>query len=245
MAKSELPVAVQKNCEILSIQPESEEGHYTVTTKFTNQTNECVTALHVKGTAESIGQIMKCLGEKFATHEVEENDLDNPLLDHVVFEIKGKKVIAKNRDNGEGVLQADAPEIEIEKVEEISSRFLSPNAPVAKNKAPVAIPTLDSVPKVKQLWAETNANRKLTKEGRIKQKISDLHTFVRHLAEKKGIPQDQIDTAIEDLSGFNKNLNEILNSYRLKYFPELATELKELQDCEECLKHFSNLNFGF
>ncbi|MBS0653879.1 MAG: hypothetical protein JSR39_10205 [Verrucomicrobia bacterium] len=239
MVKSEFPVSVQKNCEILSIQPESQEGHYAVTAKFTNQTNECVTPLHVKGTPESIGQILKCLGEKFATHEVEEDDLDNPLLERVVFEIKGKKVVAQNQDNGEEVLNADAPEVDTDKIEEISSRFLRPNAPVAKKEAGAEAPVLDSVPKVKKLWAETNANRKLTKEGRIKQKISDLHAFVRHLAEKKGIPQDKIDAAVDDLSGSNKNLNEVLNSYRLQHFPELESELKELQDCEECLKHFS------
>lgn len=239
MVKSEFPLSVQKNCEILSIQPESEEGHYAVTAKFTNQTNECVAPLHVKGTPESIGQIMKCLGEKFASHEVEEEDLDNPLLERVVFEIKGKKVVAQNQDNGEVVLNTDAPEVDTEKVEEISSRFLRPNTPVDKKEGKAESAVLDSVPKVKKLWAETNANRKLTKEGRIKQKISDLHAFVRHLAGKKGIPQEKIDAAVEDLSGSNKNLNEVLNSYRLQYFPEIAHELKELQDCEECIKHFS------
>lgn len=132
MVKPKLPVSVQKNCEILSIRPESNEGHYAVTAKFTNQTNECVAPLHVKGTPESIGKIMKCLAEKFASHEVEDEDLVNPLLERVVFEIKGKKVVAQNQDNGEVILNIDAPDVDTEKVKEISSRFLRQNATVDK-----------------------------------------------------------------------------------------------------------------
>lgn len=99
-------------------------------------------------------------------------------------------------------------------------------------------PVADSVPKIKKLWAETNANRTITKENRIKQKISNLHTFVHHLAEKKGIPQERIDEALEALSELN-NLTEVIGRYRIQYLPELDAELKELQECEECLKHFT------
>lgn len=238
MSDNKIPVSVQKNCEIISIQPEAEEGHYTVKAKFTNATSECVTPfLHVKGSPENIGQIMKCLGEEFAANRLNEEDLENPLLERAVFEIKGKKVIARDQDTDEPILTEDAPEdLDPGKVEEISFRFLRPAA--NQQDSLETTPVADSVPKIKKLWAETNANRKITKESRIKQKISNLHTFVRHLAEKRGIPQERIDEALDTLSELN-NLTEVIGRYRIQYLPELDAELKELQECEECLKHFT------
>ncbi len=234
MDNSELHIHVQKNCEILSIQPESKKGQYSVTAKFTNETNECVTScpLHIKGTPENIGRILKFLGEKYAAHEVEEDELDNPLLDRVVFEIKGENVIAMNQDTGNLILSGKAPAIDAGKVIEISSRVLRPG-----KQAPAAL-TADYISKIKKLWAETNSNRKLRTDDRIKQKISDLHAFVRELAAHKKIPQERIDEAVEELE-HRASLNEVLNVYRMKYFPELEAELKELQDCEECIRHFS------
>jgi hypothetical protein len=228
MDNTKFSVSVQRNCEILSIRPES-EGHYAVTAKFTNATSECVAPLHIKGTPKNIGQVIQFLGKEFASRRLKDDDLENPLLEQFVFEIKGGKVIAQNLANGDQIIDQEAPEVTPDKVAEISLRFFKPQSALA----------MHSVPTIQRVWAETNANWKLRTEDRIKQKISDLHTFVGHLAEQKGISREKIDKAIETLSASDKNLNEVLNSYRLQYFPELEAELRELQDCEECQKHFS------
>lgn len=224
-------LSISKHCEILSIQPESEDGKFRVNAKFANQTNECAACLHIKGSAQSIGQILKCLGEKFASHEVDDDDLDHPLLDRVTFEIKNNKIIAFANENQ--ILEADLTEIDSEKVSEISSRYFS----AGKESASTEI--LDSVPKMKKLWGEINLNRSLTSKMRIENKISHLHDFVRYLGKSKGISEELIEQAIFDLSTSSKNLTEILSSYRLQYFPELDHELKQLQECDEAVKHFN------
>lgn len=232
METNKFPISIHKNCEIISIQPDAEKECYTVQAKFTTPTSECVAStLHLKGSAENIGRIMECLSKEFAAGKLQEKELESPRLDRVVFEIRGKKVIGKDQDNKEIILSTEVPEhLDPAKIKEISSHFFQPAAaPAAK--------VIDSIPKIKIVWKEINANLKMRKEDKIKQKISDLHAFVRHLAKQRGLDPDRIDEAVDILSESHKSLTEVLSCYRLQYFPELDAELKELQECEECIKH--------
>ena len=81
--------------------------------------------IHVQGNMKNVIQITRFLAEKFASKEVLEKDLENPLLDRVLFEIKEGKITAKDIDNDRLLISQELSSeisLQAEKISKIYTR---------------------------------------------------------------------------------------------------------------------------
>ncbi len=230
---------IQKNCEVLGVQPDpKEKDTYNVKVLFNNDSEEFVPEipLKLKGNPMQISKILTFLGQEFSKSADLEKTLDNLSIAPITFEVHGDKVIAKDTHGKE--LRRIEGSIEetpsTGKVKEFTDKFFFSHKKRVETSAPSSN-LIAKVEEVRMLWAEVNTQR-ISKDMRIEKKMSLLKDFVRNLARQKGIPEDGIEQGLHELEGA-KSLNDFLNRAKLQYFPELSEELHELQNCEECKDH--------
>ena len=113
-------ICIHKNCEILSVEREGKKDNYCVLAKFTDKTSECVAPIRIQGDLGNVIQVTRFLAEKFASKEVLEKDLENPLLERIVFEVKEGKVLAKDIDSNRLLIAQELPSEISSQVEKIS-----------------------------------------------------------------------------------------------------------------------------
>lgn len=227
-------VVIQKHCEVLDLNPDpKEKDTYNVKVLLTKGMEEFVPEIPIKlrGSSQEIIKILSFLGEEFNRSDALEYDLNDLSIAPITFEMKGKKVIAKDT-HGKELLSKDLHEdLSVNKVKEFTEKVFFPK----QNADSPASELLIEVEKVRALWGEINTHR-IAKQQRIEKKISLLQEFVKQLARKKGMSEEEIEMGLEELKNA-KSLNDFLNRAKLQYFPSLSEELHALQNCEECKDH--------
>ena len=90
---------IQKNCEVLEVQPDpKEKSTYDVKVLFNNDTEEFVPEipLKLKGNPKELSKILNFLGQEFKKSGTLEMTLDDLSIAPITFEVDGDQVIAKD-----------------------------------------------------------------------------------------------------------------------------------------------------